>query len=74
MIKEFFIKKILKSKGVSAEQAELMLEVIKKNPGLFQQIATEVEAKIKQSGADQTQATMAVMQKYQSELRQIFPK
>ncbi len=73
MLKEFFIKKMLKSKGVSAEQIDPLLEIIKKNPALFQKIAAEVQEKLKKGG-DQTQVTMAVMQKYQSELRQIFPK
>ena len=73
MLKEFFIKKMLKSKGVSTEQIDPLMEIIKKNPALFQKIAAEVQEKLKKGG-DQTQITMAVMQKYQSELRQIFPK
>ena len=74
MIKEFLIKKMLKAKGVPAEQIDPLLEIINKNPALFQTIASEVDAKMKQGGMDQTAATMAVLQKYQTELRQIFPK
>jgi hypothetical protein len=73
MLKEFFIKKMLTSKGVPAEQVAPLMEVINKNPALFQKIAEEVQEKLK-TGGDQMQITMAVMQKYQSELRQIFPK
>jgi len=73
MLKEFFIKKMLTSKGVPAEQVAPLMEVINKNPALFQKIAEEVQEKLK-NGGDQMQITMAVMQKYQSELRQIFPK
>ena len=73
MFKEFFIKKMLKSKGVPEEQIAPLMEVIEKNPALFQKIAEEVQAKLKQGG-DQMQVTMAVMQKYQAELKQIFPK
>lgn len=73
MFKEFFIKKMLKSKGVPEEQIAPLMEVIEKNPALFQKIAEEVQVKLKQGG-DQMQVTMAVMQKYQAELKQIFPK
>ena len=73
MFKEFFIKKMLKSKGVPEEQIAPLMEVIEKNPALFQKIAEEIQVKLKQGG-DQMQVTMAVMQKYQAELKQIFPK
>ncbi|MFA6475859.1 MAG: hypothetical protein WCV68_00435 [Candidatus Paceibacterota bacterium] len=73
MFKEFFIKKMLKSKGVPEEQIEPLMEVIEKNPALFQKIAEEIQTKLKQGG-DQMQVTMEVMQKYQAELKQIFPK
>jgi hypothetical protein len=73
MFKEFFIKKMLKSKGVPEEQIAPLMEVIEKNPSLFQKIAEEIQVKLKQGG-DQMQVTMAVMQKYQAELKQIFPK
>jgi len=74
MLKEFFIKKMLKSKGVPEEQIEPLMEIINKNPALFQQIAEEVEEKVKKTGMDQMEATMAVMQKHQSELQKIFQK
>lgn len=64
---------MLKSKGVPEEQIAPLMEVIEKNPALFQKIAEEVQVKLKQGG-DQMQVTMAVMQKYQAELKQIFPK
>ena len=64
---------MLKSKGVPEEQIEPLMEVIEKNPALFQKIAEEIQTKLKQGG-DQMQVTMEVMQKYQAELKQIFPK
>lgn len=64
---------MLKGKGVPEEQIEPLMEVINKNPALFQKIAAEVQEKLK-GGGDQMQVTMAVMQKYQAELKQIFPK
>ncbi len=74
MFKEFFIKKMLKSKGVPEEQIAPLMEVIEKNPALFQKIAEEVQVKLKNGGGDQMQVTMAVMQKYQDELKKVFPK
>ena len=73
MLKEFFIKKMLKSKGVPEEQVAPLMEIINKNPALFQQIAGEVQEKLKHGG-DQMKVTMEVMQKYQTELKKIFPQ
>lgn len=73
MFKEFFIKKMLKSKGVPEEQIAPLMEVINKNPALFQKIAEEVQSKMK-GGGDEMQVTMSVMQKYKDELSQVFPK
>lgn len=72
MIKEFLLKKMLKGKGVPDEQIDPLLEMINKNPALFQKIAEEVQEKLKKGG-DQMQVTMEVMQKYQSELKNLFP-
>ena len=52
MFKEFFIKKMLQSKGVSKEQIEPLMAIIKKNPAFFQQIANEIEEKIKKDNED----------------------
>lgn len=71
--KELLLKKMLKAKGVPAEQADSLLEIIKKNPALFQKMAGEIEAR-SVNGGDQTQIAMEVMQKYQSELKGIFNK
>ncbi len=65
---------MLKSKGVPEEQIAPLMEVIEKNPALFQKIAEEVQVKLKNGGGDQMQVTMAVMQKYQDELKKVFPK
>lgn len=72
MIKEFLLKKMLKGKGVPDEQIDPLLEMIKKNPVLFQKIAEEVQERLKKGG-DQMQVIMEVMQKYQSELKNLFP-
>lgn len=70
MLQKFLMKKMLKSqlKGVPEDQQDKLLGMIEKNPNLFMNIAKEVQAKMKE-GKDQMAATMEVMQKYQSELK-----
>ena len=50
-----------------------MINMITKNPELFQKIATEVKAKVDGTNGgpkmDQMKATMEVMKNYESELR-----
>ncbi len=72
-IKNFLIKKMLKSKmkDLPDEQADKMIMMIEKNPELFQKIGAEVQEKMNQ-GKDQMAASMEVMQKYQEELKKIF--
>ena len=72
-IKDFFLKKMLQSKlkGVpKAEQAKV-LEMLQKDPALFQKIALEVESLTK-SGKDQMSAMMEVTQKYRAELENLM--
>lgn len=71
MFKEFFLKQMLRAKGVPAEQVELILKVVEKNPELFQKIASEIEAKVK-TGQAQEQAAMEVMLAHQEELKRIM--
>jgi len=71
MLKEFFIKKMLRSKGVSTEQIDSLLLIIKKDPALFQQIAQEVQTKLA-SGGDQMTITMEVMKKHEARLKELM--
>ena len=72
MFKNFLVRKLIESKmkDVPPEQREMIIGMMEKNPELFQKIAQEVEVEMKQ-GKDQMAATMAVMQKYQSELKKL---
>ncbi|MBM2818219.1 MAG: hypothetical protein HW401_809 [Parcubacteria group bacterium] len=71
--KKFLMKKLLKSKmkDIPEAEQEKMLGAIEKNPDFFQNIAAEVQAKMKE-GKDQMTATMEVMQKHQEELKKIM--
>jgi len=71
MFKEFFIKKMLQSKGVPKEQIESLMVLIKKNPALFQQIAEEIQEKMKTENKDEMTVAMEVMQKHQAELAKL---
>lgn len=73
MLKEFLMKKMLQSKlkGVPEAEQEKILQIVEKNPELFQKIALEVQEKIK-AGKDQMSATMEVIKSYEEELRKII--
>ena len=74
-IKDFFVKKMLKSKlkssGVPEAQQEKLIEGMMKNPQLFEKMANEIKALEKQ-GKSQMVASMEVMKKYQNELRDVM--
>lgn len=67
------MKKMLKSqlKDVPQDQQDKLIGMIEKNPQLFQQIAKEAQAKMK-DGKDQMTAMMEVMQNHQEELKKIM--
>lgn len=68
MFKEFLMKKMLKAKGASDDQINMILKLVEKNPELFQKIAGEIDAKVK-GGQNQEQAAMEVMMAHQEELK-----
>lgn len=74
MIKEFLMRKMLGAQlakaGVSAEQQEQLMQIVMKNPELFQKIATEAKVKI-DSGMDQMKAMQEVMLSHKSELEKL---
>ena len=61
---------MIRSQGATEEQAEVILQLVEKNPALFQQIAGEIEARVK-GGEDKQQAGIAVMIAHQEELKQV---
>jgi len=67
------MKKMLKSqmKGVPEQEVDRILEIVEKNPELFQKIGLEIQEKVK-GGKDQMAASMEVMQKYQNELKNLM--
>ena len=58
-------------KGVPADQQDKILNAFEANPKLFEDIAKEVQEKMK-GGKSQMDATMEVMTKHQEELKKIM--
>ncbi len=70
MIKDFLMRKMLKSQGVPEGQIDQLVNIVNKNPELFKKIAEEVQVKVK-SGKPQMEATMEVMKNYEAELKKL---
>jgi hypothetical protein len=71
MFKNFLIRKMLRTQGVPAEQIELFIKMMEKDPKLFEKIALEIQEKVK-GGMDQMQAGTQVMQKYEEDLKKLI--
>jgi len=73
MLKNFLVRKMIESKmkDVPANQRDMIIGLVEKNPELFQKIAIEVQSEMA-SGKDQMAATMAVMQRHQTELQTLM--
>jgi len=73
MFKDFILKQMLKRqlKGMPEAEQDRIINIVTKNPELFQKIATEAQEHIK-GGMDQQSAMMKVMGKYQEELKKVL--
>jgi len=71
MFKNFLIRKMLRTQGVPAEQIELFIKMMEKDPKLFEKIALEIQEKVK-GGMDQMQAGAQVMQKYEQDIKKLI--
>ncbi len=69
-LRDFITKKALERqlKKMPEEQRTLFRKMFEKNPALFERIAQEIAMK-KRKGQDETLASVAVMKKYESEMR-----
>ncbi len=75
MLQNFLLRKLIESKmkDVPADQREMIISMVEKNPALFQVIAEEIKHKV-DSGMEQMAATMEVMKSHEAELRDIANK
>ena len=70
MFQNFLLKKMLRTQGVPEAQIGLFITMMEKNPELFKNIASEIEAKVK-GGMSQMDAGMQVMKKHEAELKKL---
>ncbi len=69
-IKQFALKKVLQSqmKNVPEDQQQMIMEMLEKDPTLFEKIAKEMQDELKKNGNNQMAAAMKVLPKYQKEI------
>lgn len=69
-IKNFAVKKLVESqmKNVPADQREMIMTMLEKDPALFEKVAKEMQAELKANGDNQMKAAMKVLPKYQKEI------
>lgn len=70
--KKKVMKKMMKKqmKGMPEAQQEQMMDMIEKNPDLFEKMGKEIKEKT-DNGMNEQMAAMRVAQKYQDELRKL---
>jgi hypothetical protein len=68
--KQFALKKVLQSqmKNVPPDQQQMIMEMLEKDPALFEKIAKEMQDELKKNGNNQMAAAMKVLPKYQKEI------
>lgn len=73
-LKQFALKKVLQSqmKDAPPEQQKMILEMLEKDPALFEKIAKEMQEELKKNGNNQMAAAMKVLPKYQKEITTIM--
>lgn len=69
------MKKMLQSQfkkaGLPQAEQDRIIELVLKNPELFQKIGNEIQEKVR-GGMNQQTATMRVMEKYKADLKDIM--
>jgi len=73
-IKNFAMKKVLESqmKDAPEDQKQMIMEMLEKDPQLFEKIAKEMQAELKSNGNNQMAAAAKVLPKYQKELMTVM--
>ena len=68
------MKKVLQSqmKNVPADQQQMIMEMVEKDPKLFEKIAKEMQAELKTNGNNQMAAATKVLPKYQQEIMKVM--
>ena len=69
-IKNYAMRKMLQSqmKDAPESQQQMVMEMLEKDPQLFEQLAKEMPEEMKKNGNNQMAAAMKVLPKYQQQL------
>lgn len=73
-LKTMAIKKMLESqmKNVPEDQKRMVMELLEKDPALFEKIAKEIQSEMKTNGNNQMAAAAKVLPKYQQQILAIM--
>lgn len=73
-IKNYAMKKLLDKqlKNVPEDQKQMIMEMVEKDPKLFEKIAKEIQEEMKKNGNQQEAAAMKVLPKYQMEILKVM--
>jgi len=73
-VKQYAMKKVLESqmKNVPEDQKQMIMEMIEKDPALFEKIAKEMQQELKTNGNNQMAAAQKVLPKYQQEIMAVM--
>jgi hypothetical protein len=73
-LKQYALKKVLESqmKDAPPEQRQMILEMVEKDPALFEKIAKEMQDELKRNGNNQMAAAMKVLPKFQQEIMKVM--
>ena len=73
-VKNFALKKMLQKqmKDAPESQQKMVMEMLDKNPALFEKIAKEMQAELKKNGNNQMAAATKILPKYQNEIMAVM--
>jgi AAA+ superfamily predicted ATPase len=73
-IKNYAVTKLVQSqmKGMPVEQQQMIIQMLEKDPALFEKIAKEIQAELKINGNNQMQAATKVLPKYQADIMKVM--
>lgn len=73
-MKTFAMKKLLESqmKDAPEDQKQMIMEMLDKDPVLFEKIAKEMQAELKKNGNNQMAAATKVLPRYQKEIMAVM--
>jgi len=73
-LKQMAMKKLLQSqlKNVPPDQQQMIMEMLEKDPALFEKIAKEIQAELKTNNNNQMAAATKVLPKYQKEIMAVM--